>query len=59
VVAHRQPHAGVLLLRLGPSTTAEMLERVEHVLNDYAAELDQLVVVTKRSVRVRRTGSLP
>jgi len=56
VVVHGQPHAGVFLLRLGPSTTAELIERVVYVITLHTADLDQLLVVTRQSVRVRRIG---
>ncbi len=55
VFRHRQPHAGVILLRLGDYTElAVKIARLDYVLTHYADRLDQFVVVTLQRVRVRR-----
>jgi predicted nuclease of predicted toxin-antitoxin system len=54
VVRSKQPHVGVIYLRLGP--TAELstkVARLDFVLTHYATQLDQFLVVTLRTVRVR------
>jgi predicted nuclease of predicted toxin-antitoxin system len=55
VFRHRRPHAGVILFRLpfGASLTSK-LDRLDHVLTVHAHSLDLFIVVTQRSVRVRR-----
>jgi predicted nuclease of predicted toxin-antitoxin system len=51
----RQPHAGVIYLRLGEDAElATKVERLEHVLTNHADELDQFLVVSLHRVRVRR-----
>jgi predicted nuclease of predicted toxin-antitoxin system len=51
----RQPHAGVILFRLGDFAELELkIERLDHVLDQYADQLDQFIVVTRQTVRVRR-----
>jgi predicted nuclease of predicted toxin-antitoxin system len=55
VFVHLLPHAGVILLRLGPLVPlATTTSRLDHVLSQHAHELDQFVVVTHNLVRVRR-----
>ncbi len=50
----RQPHAGVILFRLGDyAELPPRIERLNHVLSHYGDRLNQFVVVTRRSVRVR------
>jgi hypothetical protein len=55
VFRHLQPHAGVILFRLpyGASLTLK-LDRLDHVLTVHSGSLDLFLVVTERSVRVRR-----
>jgi predicted nuclease of predicted toxin-antitoxin system len=51
----RQPHAGVIYLRLGED--AELVtnvERLEHVLTYHADEVNQFLVVSLHRIRVRR-----
>lgn len=58
VFRHRQAHTGVIYLRLGayvPLPT--VIERLDHVLLDYAEQLDQFLVVTPDRVRVRHAPS--
>ena len=47
-------HAGIILVRLPGASLPTKLERITHVLTHYAGHLDQFLVVTERSVRVRR-----
>jgi predicted nuclease of predicted toxin-antitoxin system len=54
VFLHGQPHAGVLYFRLGTFEVAPLASRLEQVLRDYSEHLDEFLVVTPRSVRVRR-----
>lgn len=55
VVRLGQPHAGVILFRLGDyAELSTKIERIDHVLTRYRDQLDSFLVVTRRSVRVRR-----
>jgi predicted nuclease of predicted toxin-antitoxin system len=55
VFVHRQPHAGVIYLRLGDYVElAVKVERLDYVLARHAADLDQFLVVTRDRVRIRR-----
>jgi predicted nuclease of predicted toxin-antitoxin system len=51
---HRHPHAGVIYFRLANPTTIERIEHLDQVLVTHAQHLDQFLIVTLRSVRVRR-----
>ena len=58
VIHQQQPHAGVILFRLGDGALlVTKIERLEHVLMNFADELDQdhYLVVTRDRVRVRRS----
>jgi predicted nuclease of predicted toxin-antitoxin system len=60
VFVEHQPHAGVILLRLGPSPPLEtMMARLEEVFSEHAHELDQFIVVTHHLIRVRGDNSPP
>jgi predicted nuclease of predicted toxin-antitoxin system len=51
----RQPHAGVIYLRLGSDADlATRIDRLRYVLVNFADQLDQFLVVTERTVRVRQ-----
>jgi predicted nuclease of predicted toxin-antitoxin system len=54
VFVKRRPHHGVVLLRLGTLELVPTLDRLEHVLQDYADQLDRFLVVTPHRVRIRR-----
>ena len=55
VFRYRQPHAGVILFRLGNfAPLALKVERIDHVLANYGERLHQFLVVGRRSVRVRQ-----
>jgi predicted nuclease of predicted toxin-antitoxin system len=55
VFRHRQPHAGVIYLRLGEyADLTTKVDRVEYVVTHLSNELDQFLVVTLQRVRVRR-----
>ena len=55
VFVELQPHAGVILLRLGsPTPLALAIDRLTEVLTAYAHALDQFIVVTPDRIRVRR-----
>jgi predicted nuclease of predicted toxin-antitoxin system len=50
----RQPHTGVIFLRLGDyADLSTKIERVAHVLTHYPDQCDHFLVVTRTSVRVR------
>jgi predicted nuclease of predicted toxin-antitoxin system len=54
IFAGRMPHAGVILFRLSPITDLALkIDRLEFLLTNHAAQLDQFVVVTKDRVRIR------
>ena len=55
VFRHRQAHAGVIYLRLPPMELSSKVSRVMAVLDKYATHLDQFLVVSQGSVRIRRT----
>jgi len=59
VVRHGQPHAGILYFRVRQVDYPTKQDRLAFVLAYHAEELDQLLVVTLRTVRVRRTPSAP
>ena len=55
VVVDHQPHAGVILLRLGSRPPLDLIiARLTAVLNSHVLELDQFIVVTPYRIRVRR-----
>jgi predicted nuclease of predicted toxin-antitoxin system len=56
VFRHGIPHAGVIYLRLYTPDFSSKRTRLAQVLAEHADELDQFIVVTERTVRVRRTG---
>jgi predicted nuclease of predicted toxin-antitoxin system len=54
VVTKRQPHTGVIYFRLGEYAELSLkIARLDHVLSHYADQLDQFLVVTRTTVRVR------
>ena len=53
VFRHRQAHAGVIYFRLSTTVLAVRSARLDAVLTHHPHELDQFLVVTDRSVRVR------
>lgn len=54
IFARRQPHRGVIYLRLGEYADLRIKkDRIAHVLKHYADVLDRFLVVTRRHVRVR------
>jgi predicted nuclease of predicted toxin-antitoxin system len=50
----RQPHSGVIYLRLDTVLFEVRARRIDEVLATYRDELDQFLVVTEDSVRIRR-----
>lgn len=53
-VAERQPHAGIILFRLGPDAPlATKIRRLDDVLTRHAHELDRFLVVTPNAIRIR------
>src|SRR3954453_1659012 len=53
----RQPHQGIILLRLGDyASLAIKIQRLDDVLARYGDRLDHFIVVTLRSIRARRPG---
>ena len=55
VVRQRLPHAGILLLRVASTALEAQRARLAAAIRDHADDLGQFVVVSERSVRVRRT----
>jgi predicted nuclease of predicted toxin-antitoxin system len=56
IFRRRLPHAGVILLRFDPATpVANKVAALSRLLITHADRLDQFIVVTARSVRVRST----
>lgn len=54
----KQPHAGVIYLRLGEDADLKpRIERVTYVLAHHAEQLDQFLVVTRERVRVRAAST--
>ena len=54
VVRQRRPHRGVILFRLGDYAELDLwIERLDYVLANFSSQLDKLIVVTRRQVRVR------
>jgi predicted nuclease of predicted toxin-antitoxin system len=55
VFVEHQPHAGVILLRLGPLASLETtITRLDYLFSRHVHELDQFIVVTPNLIRVRR-----
>lgn len=54
VFRQRQPHAGVIYLRLDTTRIGLRIARLAYVLTNYGSFLDQFLVVTTRAVRVRQ-----
>jgi predicted nuclease of predicted toxin-antitoxin system len=48
------PHHGVIYFRLPAATVDTKLARLEAILADYSDQMDQFLVVTEKTVRVRR-----
>ena len=57
VFHERQPHAGVILFRLGYVSIDSRIAFLQRVLNDHTRELDQFIVVTPRGSRLGSTAS--
>jgi predicted nuclease of predicted toxin-antitoxin system len=56
VFQHRQPHAGVIYLRLGDDAGLPIkLAPVGHVLTNYADRLERFLTVSRYRVRVRES----
>jgi predicted nuclease of predicted toxin-antitoxin system len=55
VFVEHQPHAGVILHRLGPFVSMElMIARLDQVLSRHVHELNRFIVVTRDLIRVPR-----
>lgn len=55
VFRQRQPHAGVILLRLGDfADLTAAIVRLAYVLTHHAEHLDQFLVATRQLVRIRQ-----
>lgn len=55
VFGEGMPHSGVLYLRLRDEPLDAVINRVQHVLERQADQLDRFIVVDARSVRVRES----
>lgn len=51
-VREQLPHAGIIYLRVRPTTVAVKLARLTEVLTTYAAQLDRFLVITEDNVRI-------
>jgi predicted nuclease of predicted toxin-antitoxin system len=54
IFAQRQPHAGVIYFRLSTNRLTAYVARMTDVLTNHVHELDAFLVVTDRTIRVRR-----
>jgi predicted nuclease of predicted toxin-antitoxin system len=54
IIRQARHHVGVLFLRLGTVDLATLIARISSVLTTHSAQLDQLIVITDRRIRVRR-----
>ena len=54
IISQGLPHAGVIYFRLRSTALRLKLDRLDYVLGHHAHQLDQFLVVTEHSVRVRR-----
>src|SRR5437868_887506 len=52
---HHLSHTGIILLRMKGAGIDEKRNRLREVITEYADQLDQFLVVTPKSVRVRKT----
>jgi uncharacterized protein (DUF433 family) len=52
-IRERLPHAGIILFRLRATAFAVKRERLAVVLRDHVTQLDQFLVVTETTIRVR------
>jgi predicted nuclease of predicted toxin-antitoxin system len=55
IVRDKLPHSGVVLFRLGYVPLEERTTLMRRVISEHADDLDQLVVVTRTSIRVHRS----
>ena len=55
VFRQRQPHAGVIYLRIDTTRFRVRAQRMEDVLATHGDQLDQFLVVTIDAIRVRRS----
>lgn len=55
VVRHRLPHSGIILFRLKNEALSVKQSWLTHALATYADQLQQLLVITQRGIRVRRS----
>lgn len=53
IVRLGQPHAGVILFRLGATDLATKIRRLDEVLRDYEDRLDRFIAVSPRGIRLR------
>lgn len=53
VFVRRRPHSGVIYLRLRPMELETKIARLRDARDRYADRLDEFVVVTEKTVRVR------
>jgi predicted nuclease of predicted toxin-antitoxin system len=55
IFRQRMSHCGVIYFRLSDQAIAAKMARLDHLLRTHLDQLDQYVVVTERTVRVRRS----
>jgi predicted nuclease of predicted toxin-antitoxin system len=54
IFRHQFPHSGVILLRMKDANVKAKLTRLQEVITEFADRLDQFLVVTQKTVRVRK-----
>ena len=57
VFVQHQPHAGVIYFRLTTTRLSAYVTRMNEVLAHYSDQLDAFLVVTDRTVRVRKVDT--
>lgn len=55
IIRRRLPHCGVLLFRLKDESLENVQTRLHYVLTHYKNDLHHFLVITQKSVRIRRT----
>jgi predicted nuclease of predicted toxin-antitoxin system len=56
VFRHRQPHEGVLYLRLATTVLSVRIARLQAVLDAYPDDITEFLVVTEERIRLRSEG---
>ena len=54
IFRHHLPHCGILLFRLKDESLENVQNRLRHVLTHYKNQLHHFLVITQKSVRIRK-----